>query len=711
MADRGSSMEMLRLELDDPSLDFSSEITIIHGIFKHLTEPEIFLSKKGRISTPERFSIKMGGSRHILRILMQPDIFLGLPLKMIKCILDLLILVLQREPYDVVRFQFNDTMPTSSENPLVVKVLLRLLDVVSRDTALLSLAKRIVYLIGITASVGISIQDMKRFMVLLKAPSPLTLSYLQALQMMIKLDVGLSKASPAAFFCFGGIKSGLYLHLSTFPFTREYQFVTWFRIEHFSEEEEVDHHHKGAAAEHVHKAFNVAHPSAQHILLWQNPAHKGLDVYIENRHLMVAVSNHSKTEPIYIKVGQHALRKGVWYHLSIRHSKPRVALFGSDELSISLDNEVVFNESVRFPNLGNLVDTEFYIGHNFDGQMSPIYFFQEAISSVALEALSSIDGGIDSDLLELNSISSSSHVFGDLIPSISSADRKTHPILPKVSFSFHPSRCVTEYALDVHNGRHAHMRRHTLAWCITNPRDLLMTMGGLSVLLPLFPRLLVENEYITNPGSYNPPAALYNPSGSNNNLHNVSSLTIDSTIGYLTPKKNSESFIFSDKTELMGNGLGTSVVETWDDGYASTVFEFNVIQALRSRNENFLGDGCISLLISVLAKCISNHRPYQLELLNEGGIELIEYAISCVPPELMLGEGEKCVLALLQLKSTAASLSSLELRVAKLLLCNISLWSSASYMFLTSLLSVMLAAIKAQPETFLRLLGIRPFLE
>eukprot|EP00981_Chlorochromonas_danica_P013809 scaffold6861_cov248-Ochromonas_danica.AAC.12 len=639
----------------------------------------------------------MGGSRNVLKLLMQPDILLALPVKMVKCVLDVIIFLLHRQPYDIIRFQFNDMIPTSSESPVVVKLLMRLLEIMSKDSRMLSLTKRVIHLIGITASVGISVQDMKKFMMFLRSPSSISLSILQALNTMIKVDIGHIKASPRSFFSFGGPGAGIHVHIPSFPFQREYQFMTWFRVENFDSDASNDNQHKAQqhhsmGHHHGAKAFNSNHESAQHLFLWQNPSHKGLDVYLENNNLMVAVSNHSKAEPTIIKITGQPLRKGVWYHLSVRHSKPRVALFSSDELSISLDQIVVYQDVVRFPNLGNLIDTEFHVGLNFDGQMSPIYLFQEALSPVAMEALICMDGQLESDLLESNLININfNHVAGDLLSSVTSPDRKQHGILEKLTMAFHPKRCFGQFVLDIHSGRHARMSNITQPWHMINPRDLLSTMGGVNCLLPLFPRLLVENENLSI----------------NNASHNSSMYSIE-----LTPIAGSKRLSGDrESIEALGYGLGTSMVNTGDDGYASTYLDYTVIQSFRSRNEEFQGDGSISLLFNILAKCIHNHRPHQLEILQFGAIELIEYAISCVPPEIMLAEGEKAVLALLQLKSSSASLPQLELRVAKLLLCNIALWSGASFAFLSSLLPLMLAAIKAQSETFLRLLGIKPFLD
>ncbi|KAJ1397818.1 hypothetical protein B484DRAFT_424993 [Ochromonadaceae sp. CCMP2298] len=272
----------------------------------------------------------------------------------------------------------------------------------------------------------------------LRTPSELTVALLQALRIILSQDhitagLRVKKASPAALFDFGGRGAGLRSHLTTFPFDREYQFCTWVRVEDFG----------GGGAD---KAFS-ADPSVQHVFTWRS-AHKGLDLFIDDRCLAVGIARSGGLE--VRRFAEVPLQRGVWYHITIRHAKPRLSLFSSDELSIHIEETLVYEENVRFPAPSSTPcpDASFSFGANFNGQMAPLYLFSESLPPAAIRMIAGLDAGrpIEGVDCGLNP------PVVDLLPHIT-LERKV-PILSRVGMAYHPSRCMRGHALDIHSGRH-----------------------------------------------------------------------------------------------------------------------------------------------------------------------------------------------------------------------------------------------------------------
>lgn len=628
--------------------------------------------------------------------MLEVDFFMSAPFNFRKSLLDILYILLRRNVLDVIRFQcFDQSAHSVMVDVDLIGLLLRLLentvnDIKNEAVMLkqpLFITKRIIHLIGVVATAGISSTNLKKYLSLLKKPSELSVSLLQSLAVMIRHDTGVAKATPNTFFNFGGAGAGLVTDASPFPFTREYHFCTWFRVENFEEDLGVASSVEGAG-----KAFNSADRATQHIMSWSNSTQRGIDVYLEKRVLTVAISNHhgskvSDTPPLLLRLSDYPLRRGVWYHISLRHAKPRMTLFANDELTVHLDQQVVFQDSVRFPVLGAATDTEFSFGRNLDGQMTPVYFFSEALPPLLMETVARLDAGKAADGVE-NGLNA---VAADLLPMVTTSDRKTLPLLSKVVLALHPGRCQSGYALDVHGGRHAKVRQLTCSWSIANARDLLNSMGGLSSLLPLFPNLLIEDDV---------GAATITASSSDASLASAG--------GSVGEFGKPQTIVDATSSTGLGSSLG---IYSRDLSDWSSSLDYSLLSAIRSEKEELNGDGCIALLFSVFAKCIAGHRPFQQELVNSGGVEMMEYALSCVPQEILQAEGERCVLALIQLKSAASDLPSLELRITKSLLCNVTIWSKASFSLLSSLMSVTLAAIRAQPDLFMSLLGVKSILD
>ena len=74
---------------------------------------------------------------------------------------------------------------------------------------------------------------------------------------------------------------------------------------------------------------------------------------------------------------------------------------------------------------------------------------------------------------------------------------------------------------------------------------------------------------------------------------------------------------------------------------------------------------------------------------------------------LCVGEGDACILALMQLRSAVTDYPALELRTMKHLVCNFKAWSRCSFKFQSSLVSVVATTVSAQPEYFQAHIGVQ----
>mmetsp|Transcript_19739 Transcript_19739/g.27118 ORF Transcript_19739/g.27118 Transcript_19739/m.27118 type:complete len:377 (-) Transcript_19739:8309-9439(-) len=265
-------------------IDYSSSVTILCGLFKDVIFPSLIPRNNDlEISLPEHFSIVLGESclnfTRILHVL-QYEVLSQSPFSFQKSLLDLLYLILRKDLYAVVRFKFSiehhnilfqksekkvDTVNnvpglangsvSKSSYGLTHTLLVLLQSYRCSMRPPLSVTKRIIHLLGTVCEAGISVPDLKFFLSLLKNRSELSVSLLQSLKTMIRQDNGISKAALSAYFDFGGKGAGLFVKYSSvapissynfsntapnFPFLREYEICTWFRIENFAQSSESE---------------------------------------------------------------------------------------------------------------------------------------------------------------------------------------------------------------------------------------------------------------------------------------------------------------------------------------------------------------------------------------------------------------------------------------------------------------------------------------
>jgi Domain of unknown function (DUF4704) len=611
-----------------------------------------------------------------------------LPTLLQKGIFDLLYVILRRGTYDVTRFQYRVVEyeglhsevinEDNSQSINLNRVLLDLLQHFSGITLVNSsqqICKKIIRLLGVTFTAGCTPEDLKEMLYFLRTPSSLTLPLLQTMKSVMKQDISMTKGSPSTFFSFGGYSSGIYSVFGPFPFTREYQFFTWFRIDKFESA------NTGSPGD------TEVHSGRQHIISVVDSAFNGIDVYIEQNALTISVGD-SKTPATLIRFSSKEVRftRGVWYHIAVRHAKPRLSLFSKDEMSIHIDKILVFQDFVRFPNAAQIGSTSLVCGRNFNGQIGPVYFLNESLPFPAVEAIARLDVGKSVDSSSATNEGFSAVIAADLLQSIGTADRKVININPKFTSVFHPARCKYGHALDVHGGRHAVLGPLTFTWIVHTARDVLEAMGGIACLLIMFPKLLIESE---------------------------------DAVRYLGPErfKGSEGESAPDDGSYYPLDAQTALNESFAsvlsefDSSLSNLLDDSLAGVLDFEYDEASDSGCVGLLLSIIAHTLAGHRSYQRTIASMSAIEMIEFVMKAVPEEVMGGEGDGCILALLQLRSAVADYPALELRVTRRLICNFAAWTRCTFQFQSSLLSVVSASIKSQPDYFSANLGVQGLLD
>ena len=712
----------------------------------------------------------MGGSKKLGKLLCQPDLFSSLPTLLQKGILDLLYVILRRGTYDVTRFQYRivenkykrdvndlineDNCPSISLNKVLMDLLHHFYGMLSISSSQ-QICEKIIRLLGVTFTAGCTSEDLKEVLFFLRTPSTITLPLLQTMKCIIKQDNSMTKASPSSFFSFGGHSSGIYSVFRPFPFTREYQFFTWFRIDKF----ENSNSSRSPLSSSSTDTESIS--GRQHIVSVVDSSFYGIDVYIEQNLLSISISD-SKTPATVIRFGNKDVRftRGVWYHIAVRHSKPRLSLFSKDEMAIYIDRTLVFQDFVRFPNAAHIGPTSLVCGRNFNGQIGPVYFLNEALPFPAVEAIARLDVGKSGDNSSATNEGFYAVIAADLLQSINTADRKVVNIAPKFTSVFHPARCKYGHALDVHSGRHAVLGPLTFTWVIHTARDVLEAMGGIACLLIMFPKLLIEGENAIHflgprrlvspdtgsnfggdgklsnyPNNFNGfsknnsksnvnsnNSSVFNiMSSSKNNSNNSSSnnvIDISRNNGPLFSRGSSSTSIGNRSNSSEGNYEipSYSIDAALDRSLHSsssriTLLDESLSGVLEADYDQSSDSGCVGLLLSIIAHTLAGQRSYQRTVASMSAIEMIEFVMKAIPGEIMCGEGDGCILALLQLRSAVTDYPALELRVTRRLICNFAAWTRCTFQFQSSLLSVVATSIRSQPEYFSVNLGVQGLLD
>lgn len=724
--------------------DFDNLAVIIAQLFKKVTNPPITVRNGVKVEVPVNYTIKIGGSRRLYSIFGDPEFFESLPLNLRKGVLDLMSLLLSRGTTYVVRFQCHNTETAYSRTDSggdegesgesLTRIFLTLLERSRRNRLSIDVSKRLVHLVGLTAAAGLSISDNRDVLALLQTPSELTVSLLQALKNMTRLDNSIVKANPSSFFNLGGQEAGIASGRMNFPFNnREYQFFTWFRVEEFENTKlnwaamhGEDNRRRGSGVMYGQpqdaSAAHAFRTTQHHVVSMLNGAGKGFDLFIQDKILHYYVS-FSNEESLDIKLDGLPLRRGVWYHVAVTHQRAsRLNMFSKDELTIHVDHKVAYQGNIRYPSdpgSQTLEGMKFEVGANFDGQISPVYFLKDALDPGEVEMVARADAGkpIDSRTFQVYggernegggasdeaaaaaSIEGTGQQSGetwdhsvkymDLMDTLA-VNSKTVAIYSKVATAYHPARCMYNHALDVQGGRHALLGRRTQAWNICNVRDILGSLGGISCILPMFPRLLIDKSSSSSVTSESRPES---PRiGETREAHANSVASLPSPISDV--------------------GFGTSWGDVYngdtDSGY--DLLDDAAKEELRAEMVEAEEDTCIALIFEILSNLLQHHRMYQREMLSISGPDMIEYAMTCVSNEALAGEGERCVLALHGLCTSVQELPPLHTRFIRLLFLNLHIWWRSSFHMQSSLMHLVKASLKKEPTKYGSLIDVHDLL-
>lgn len=572
------------------------------NLLEDLLTPQISLVD-GQIHVPEGYVLHIDGGRLLLKCVFS-ELFVDFPDALQIMLLDVLYAVLKRSVYDVVRFRcFGGTKESRGG---FVRVLISLLH---KQRNNIPIAQRIVRLIGVVAVGGIAIHDLKSMLQLLRKPSELSLSVLQALKTAVRSSDVEPKASPSSFFNFGGHGAGLFLPADgDWPFQREYQVQFWFRLE-------------GTAPRTEDPA------EAMHLFTCVSATGNGVDVTLTGNKLRIKIADGDETK--YLIPDMSDLHPGVWYHFHIHHTKPKIMMFGREELFVFIDHKQVLSKPMKVPQaskVGEIVDWS--VGRNFNGQIATIWIMQEAVPAATVESLANHDAhrGVDT-----------TKVLGGVAP----PDVNPTAVGEKKSFAFkalaifHASRCAQHHALDIHGGNHARFGRHTQAWTLVGAREVISSIGGISAILPIVPRLLVENF----------------------ETRVVVSQKSVARFALLASRDQ----VRVDKYNLQ-LGLGNPLSALFDDTASLQHLHAHTRSILLQERDEYKENTPISILLSIIGRCFRNHSSNQAELLQSGGIDMLEYVFYYLPDEFMQAEGMSAVMALIRLRKAASGNEQLEVR-------------------------------------------------
>lgn len=602
-------------------------------------------------------------------ILGDVTLFYNLPLLLQKGLLDMLYLLCRGGIYDIARLRYYGALMTlksgrSRKDCNMQSMLLRLLsEGVSCGDILVS--KRIIRLFGALSVAGITTGDLKAYLQMLKFVSPMALSLLQSLKVMMTQDDKVSKASPGSFFNFGGSGAGLIVESATFPFVREYHILFWFRVDYIRSEGD----------------------EPQHLVTMTSESFLGIDIFVSGKTLHIGIRPTKSDNLMDLALNKKNLVSGVWYRLSVQHAKPRMNILGfsKDSMTVHLDNELIYQDNFPFPNAAQIGSLqEFVIGKYLNGQMGPVFLFSELLPMNAAEYIFRVTAGKSAD--GANAI--------DLIPSITLSDKtKVVNMFAKLASGFHPSRMLNNRVVDISGGRHARLGLVTQTWHVEAPRDVLASLGGINCILPLFPRLIVENEY-TRVG-----------------LRSTSSIDTDFIYDTSHIGAPSSALASTGLAAPRRSNLGTSLSELCKDIVTSPIISKSLRSDIEMLSVEYSDSGSIALLFTILARCLRLHSSNQRDIVRLKAIEMIEYALFCVPTDVLQDESEGCVRAILELQTAVQDYPTIDVTIMRHILCNFKVWSRTQFQYQSSLMGVVLALIRAQPERYLHIMGVEWLLD
>jgi hypothetical protein len=172
-----------------------------------------------------------------------------------------------------------------------------------------------------------------------------------------------------------------------------------------------------------------------------------------------------------------------------------------------MDQKLIYSGIVKYPSVSRKVLTEFSVGRNFDGQITPVYFLSESMLTASVTTIAQVDAGkamstadpgsivfqADIKVAQQNTAAGTNNSANNTSSSGSSGTSGSHGS-KKITTCYHPDRVSYGHAIDIHDGRHARIGANVFISHLAFARDSLEPLGGVQALFPVFPTLLIESE-------------------------------------------------------------------------------------------------------------------------------------------------------------------------------------------------------------------------
>jgi hypothetical protein len=677
-----------RVRGDTEYTDSRSVAVEIAALFKDTVKPGVYLNKSNRIVIPDNISVQMGKSSAILCLFRNPDEFSLKPVQFRKAVLDVLYIMLRRSPYNVIRFQnFTDMYDDETGEPIsLVRLFLNALNRISDGHENYAVSKRIIRLLGIMGPGGIKATDMREILDQLQPLSDLNICWLQALKVMMKHEHSMTKASPPSFFNFGGQGSGIFSVLKPFPFQKEYQLFTWFRLE----------------------SFQADSGPSQYPTATQGPSIASItcgdcavSVLVENRKVVVSISygrSGSDTSRIVLDYpdGGSGLRRGVWYHISLRHRQAGYSTFfgGNDELVVHMDQKQAFSGTIKFPVVSRKILTEFSVGRNFDGQIGPIYFLSESSHPNTVAAIAQVDGG------KIKAADNGGNAF-------QSDMRSLQPSNGRFVTTYHPNRTAYGHSIDIQGGRHARIGPLVFATQLASVRNTLDSLGGIMSLFPIFPNILIEpEEEDEDERTYglNMRGVTFEPSQVQAKSM-TQSVDLEGTAAELKKRRKSLTIV-APLESAVGKGYSAATIRKYhytlrdlvQDSLDDDIVESNTLSAVAGSEIDAKEENYLSLLIAIISRCLEDSAYHQYEFLRCGGVEMLEYMLLYNAEVAAFNIVPSCISEIRQMRNLVKGYPTLEASVTKNILFNFAIWCRTDFELQSAVVAVLNDDIKRGSE-------------
>ena len=152
------------------------------------------------------------------------------------------------------------------------------------------------------------------------------------------------------------------------------------------------------------------------------------------------------------------------YHINVKHTKQSFPYITGDELSIYIDQKLIFQKPVKLPVFPGTAMQEICIGRDFNGQIGPIFMLHEALPQPVIECIAMLDARKEKNISDYN-IHGANPAFPDLITELT-INNKTYNIHNKIAICYHPTRCAYGHTLDIYADKNKPIRVSYVYTCI-----------------------------------------------------------------------------------------------------------------------------------------------------------------------------------------------------------------------------------------------------